>query len=85
MNRRVIFHSLLAFFAFALPSAARACTVCFGQDPASGLTKGFYWGVVLLLSLPFMLFAGIAGLIFYNVRRRGRSGAAAQIPTSNPL
>jgi hypothetical protein len=61
----------LAAFLF-LPEAARACVVCFGGNSADA-TRGFYWGVVLLLSLPFFLITVLGGLIFYHLRKHNAS------------
>jgi hypothetical protein len=61
-----------------LPAAAQACTVCFGEDPSSGLARGFYWGVVFLLTLPFTLFGVLAGLVVYHSRKnRARAAEGA--------
>jgi hypothetical protein len=50
------------------PRAAEACTVCFGGTSAE-LTRGFYWGVLILMLLPFTLMAAFFGLIAYHLRK----------------
>lgn len=66
---------LLSFLLPAVSTAARACTVCFG-DPSSDLSRGLYWGVVLLLLLPFCLLTGLIGLVAYHIRRNRALAAA---------
>ncbi len=52
-----------------LPSALFACTVCFGSGDAN-LTRGFFWGVVLLGSLPFALMAAFVSYLVYHARKK---------------
>lgn len=54
------------------PSAARACTVCFGAE-SPDLARGLFWGVVVLLVLPPTLILSFAGFIAYNVRKNRRA------------
>lgn len=37
------------------------CTVCFG-DPASPLTQGYNWGVIVMLVVTVLMLAAVAGL-----------------------
>lgn len=60
---------LLLITLFLLPAAALACTVCFG-DSDSNLTRGFFWGVVVLISLPFTMMAGFATYLYLHFRKR---------------
>jgi hypothetical protein len=47
---------LLSFILTAfLPAVSRACAVCFSGG-SKDMTRGFFWGVVLLLALPFLMF-----------------------------
>jgi hypothetical protein len=73
---RVPVRLLAASLAF-LPSAARACTVCFGAE-SPNLARGLFWGVVVLLVLPPALILSFAGVIAYHVRKNRR--AASPIP-----
>jgi len=52
-----------------MPAMAQACSVCFG-DPGSPMAKGFYWGILLLLALPFTLLASFVGYIVYHTRKK---------------
>ena len=65
---RAIFFLLATFF---LPQIASACSVCFG-GAGSNWSKGFYWGVLLLLTLPVLLISTIAGRIYCSVRLRAK-------------
>jgi hypothetical protein len=66
MKNAILLSSLLLF-----PAFAEACTVCFGG--ASGnLSRGFFWGIVLLGSLPFMM---IAFFVTYLVRATRKKNA----------
>ena len=51
------------------PQAALACSVCMGQQ-GSDLQRGFYWGILILLILPFALFAFIAVKVVSASRRK---------------
>jgi hypothetical protein len=59
-------------FLLLSPSLSQACTVCFGG--ASGdLKRGFFWGVILLLSLPFTMAAIFVGVIVRSSRKNKSS------------
>jgi hypothetical protein len=54
-----------------LPDLAEACAVCLagesaGEDPAA---RGFYWGILFLMSMPFALVGSIGGWVFWKYRR----------------
>lgn len=67
---------LLAAVFSALPKSAYSCAVCFGGfDGKSGLAKGFWWGIVVLLVVTMSLVAGI-GWTLWTVERRRNSGEA---------
>jgi heme/copper-type cytochrome/quinol oxidase subunit 2 len=59
--------ALLAVFA-ALPTAASACSVCFG-DPASPMVKGAKMGVIFLAVTIYAVLFTMAGVVFYWIRR----------------
>ena len=62
-----------------LPAISQACAVCFGGNNAD-MAQGFYWGVLLLLLLPFGLMAGLGGLFFYYARKH--KNAVQQLPAN---
>ena len=62
----------LATLLLAAPAAVSACTVCFGGADAS-LVSGFFWGVVILLALPFTMAAVFIARIVQAERRKKAS------------
>lgn len=56
--------------ALVLPAGkAAACAVCFGNAPGNkGLIDGFWWGIVLLLSITMCMVGGI-GWLLYKVEK----------------
>jgi hypothetical protein len=64
--------AVLAAFLASAPSAVSACAVCFGGAD-SNLANGFFWGVLLLLILPFALTAGFVTMVLRAGRRRKAS------------
>lgn len=58
------------------PVAAQACPVCWigsGSPEHDLLARGFYWGVLFLMAMPFTVAASIGGWLWYAQRRgRGR-------------
>jgi hypothetical protein len=61
--------AVLACLFAAVPSAVSACAVCFGGSE-SNLARGFFWGVLLLLILPFALTAGFITMVMRASDRR---------------
>ncbi len=64
--------AVLAGLLSAVPSAVSACAVCFGGAD-SDLRKGFTWGVLILLLLPFVLTAGFIGMVVKASRKSRQS------------
>ena len=69
LSRFIVSGSVLALFLSVLPSVASACAVCFGGG-SSNLVRGFTWGVVLLLALPFVLMTALVTAIARATRRQ---------------
>jgi hypothetical protein len=73
--------SVLRFFssacltglAFLAPSYSYACSVCFG-DASKDVSRGYFWGIMVLLLLPFLLVTGLIGKIAYHVRKNQKQG-----------
>jgi hypothetical protein len=59
-----IIASLLLF-----PAASFACSVCFGEGNTN-LTRGFFWGIIVLGALPFLMISGFIGYIAHYSRKR---------------
>lgn len=61
-------HLLPAILLLA-PRAASACAVCFGAaDGKGGMYAGFWWGIVILLSVTMSL-VGAIGWALWTVER----------------
>lgn len=58
---------------------AHACAVCFGFDAGQkAFTRGYFWGILLLLLLPVGLILTIGGRIFFAIRKQARSQHLSQ-------
>lgn len=60
-----------------LPALAEACAVCGaggGSPEHDAIARGFYWGVLFLMAMPFAVAASIGGWLWY-AHRRGRRPA----------
>lgn len=65
-----------AALTWLVPAVAQACAVCgTGPDVAGDPTaRGFYWGILFLMALPFTVFGAVTGWLFYRYwRASGRS------------
>src|SRR3977135_4358062 len=65
---------------FALAGVVQACPTCkenLAQDPAAaGLVPGDFWSILFMLSMPYLIFTGLASYFYYEVRRaRARKAA----------
>jgi len=74
---------LLVMALWMVADVAMACPNCKDSlaqnDPArSGLSRGFYWSILLMLSTPFVVTAGL-GTYFYLLVRKARR-VAPQVP-----
>ncbi len=60
---------------FPVRSLAQGCAMCKtalsgSEDP---LAVGIFWSVMLMMVMPFVLFASVGGWIFYTYRNASRS------------
>ena len=59
------------FFCFSLFAlscrAVRACPFC-SDNVATGMAKGFYWSILLMLAVPFLVVGTIAGVLWRTSR-----------------
>jgi hypothetical protein len=58
-----------------LPRAASACAVCGGAED-----NGYFWGMLFLLSMPFMVGSLVGGWLLYSYHRV-QAGPAISTPT----
>ena len=64
-----------------LPCVAEACPNCKDSlaesDPASlGIVQGFFWSIMLMLSMPALILGGLCTYFYLLVRHARRGGAA---------
>jgi hypothetical protein len=51
-------------------SVSSACPTCKeGLGSSSNLINGYGWSIVFMMSMPFLIFAGISGYFYYEVCR----------------
>jgi len=66
----------LAAAALLAPRAASACAACFGAlDKQAGAANGFWWAIVVLLTVTMSLVGGIGYAVWSVERRRAGKGA----------
>lgn len=70
-HKQFMFRKFTLLTILFLPYPLMACSVCFGGAD-SNLIRGFTWGVGILLGLPFILLAGLGGMIVYSARKHKR-------------
>ena len=99
MKKMKTVHILLlaiVFACMATDSIAWACPNCgdaMASDPAqAGLVRGIFWSILFLLSMPFLIVAGLGGYFYWLVRnaRRPSPGSthattAATEPATSPF
>ena len=62
---------LLSFAMCVLRCAiAWACPFC-SDNVTTGMAKGFYWSILLMLAVPFVVVATIAGVLWRAGRKKG--------------
>lgn len=61
---------------------ASACPTCkdgMAGDPAySSMVSGYFWSILFMMSMPFLVFSGVAAYFYYEVRRARMRQAAAE-------
>jgi heme/copper-type cytochrome/quinol oxidase subunit 2 len=67
--------------AFACPN----CKDAMAGDPAhSNMVIGYFWSILFMMSMPFLVFSGVAAYFYYEVcRARVRQAAAATAVSPN--
>ena len=68
---RAVLAVSLAGQAWLVPAVAQACAVC-GTGPGvpgDPTARGFYWGILFLMALPFTVFGAVAGWLLYRYWR----------------
>ena len=85
MNRPgklVLIAATLIFTFVCMAGTAGACPTCkdgMAGDPAySNMVNGYFWSILFMMSMPFLVFSGVAAYFYYEVcRARAREAAVA--------
>lgn len=78
---------LALFIALLLATAASACPTCKEGISENGgnLVRGYQWSILFMMSMPFLILAGMSSMFYLDVRRarkRAEMEAAAQLLAS---
>ena len=69
--------------AAVMDSTAEACPNCrdaLAGDPVqAGLVRGFFWSIIFMLSMPFLILAGLSSYFYWEVCRARRAAARQAI------
>jgi hypothetical protein len=73
----------IGLITIVIPTLAMACAVCMGSSPAD---RGYFWGILFLMSMPFTVGGLVGGWLIYAYWRGHRdllTTPAAKIPARN--
>jgi hypothetical protein len=70
--RILVATAILAAMTLGIPATALACAVCGTGPDVSGdpTARGFYWGVLFLMAMPFAVAGSIGAWLAYRYWRR---------------
>lgn len=74
---RTIFLSLIV--ALLLSSLATACPTCKESigEHGGNLVRGYQWSILFMMSMPFLILAGMSSMFYLDVRRARKRQAEA--------
>ena len=78
---RVVFSALIALVFVACAEACPTCKEALGNNNGS-LVRGFGWSIIFMMSVPFLILAGIGSYFFYEIRK-ARAKAEPRLTTAN--
>lgn len=54
-----------------LAGVAQACPTCKESISENGgnLVQGYYWSIIFMMSMPFLILAGLSSMFYLDVRR----------------
>jgi hypothetical protein len=68
-------------------STTWACPNCrdalAGDASHAGLVQGLFWSIILLLSMPFLILAGLSSYFYYLVRSARLAAAASAVQSGD--
>ena len=85
-SRFIVKAALCALVLLAAPIVAEACPTCkegMAQgDPAyASMVRGYFWSIIFMMSMPFVIFFGLGGYFYYEVRKaRSAQSRQAMVP-----
>ena len=56
--------------ALVIPTLAAVCAIYWGSSPAD---RGYFWGILFLIFMPFTVSGGVGGWLVYAYQRGQRS------------
>ena len=62
-----------------------ACPTCkdglAGNDPqAANMARGYFWSILFMMSMPFLILAGLSSYFYWEIRRARREGEGSSGP-----
>ena len=60
---------------------AIACPTCqegLAHDEQSNIIQGYFWSIIFMMSMPFLIFGGLATYFYLEIRKARRDG---RLPT----
>jgi hypothetical protein len=75
-HRRSVFRLCLTGAALLAPAAVEACAVCGTGPGVAGdpTARGFYWGILFLMAMPFAVAGSIGAWLTYRYWRARAAG-----------
>ena len=88
MTKQIRTTLLSLTFALLLSTVATACPTCKESISENGgnLVRGYQWSIIFMMSMPFLILAGMSSMFYLDVRRarkRQAEEAAFALAPSN--
>ena len=82
----IVLMTAFGLLMFGLVDTLLACPNCKDSlsqnDPtAMGIVQGYFWSIILMLSLPFLVLGGLSTYFYLLVRRARRTASSAVVVT----
>ena len=71
MRPRLTTFCLALICTLVVACTAEACPTCKAAIAENGgnLVRGYFWSIIFMMSMPFLIFGGLGGLFYMEVRR----------------
>lgn len=85
--RQTLMGLLAVALVLACQSTAGACPMCKEALNANGgdLVSGFFYSILFMLSMPFLIFAGLSSYLYLLVRRARNENQPAVAEVEEPV